>query len=313
MMTKWLIFVCLIMVAPLFLSCTPDVGVQEDEETHQATPTGTVDEETHQATLTGTVHLNMKSYGNHNEDVYSDTLGWINYDERILAIRPEYVIDNPPHGLYGEMLEQQRHEGYTYEWLLQNVAEYQAAGIKVIGYISGGYEGGIGSGTPGDGYDPYWYELETNKMLIRNMAELDHVDGVFIDECSAWPSAESKAYLAELASYARSFGLIVWGNTGVNQFDDWYFTSGHFDFMQSSEDWRGQELSQVQQDWGHRISVTGFRSSYTAQEAYDLTIDAWEKGIAYCYINDAEYATIAPWFEEYIAMLRDYEQEHCPA
>jgi len=284
------------MVAPLFVSCTPDVGVQEREELHPAT-------------LTGTVRLNMKSYGNHNEDVYSDTLGWIDYDERILAIRPEYVIDNPPHGLYGEMVEQQYHKGYAYEWLLQNVAECQAAGIKVIGYISCGYESGIGSDTPGDGYDPYWYELETNKMLIRNMAELDHVDGVFIDECSDWPSAESKAYLAELASYAHSFGLIVWGNTGVDQFDDWYFTSGHFDFMQSSEDWRGQELSQVQQDWGHRISVTGFRSSYTAQEAYDLTIDAWEKGIAYCYINNREYDIIAPWFEKYVAMLRDYGQD----
>jgi hypothetical protein len=50
-----------------------------------------------------TVRLNMKSYGNHDELSYSSTLGNVTYDERILTIRPEYVIDNPAHGLYGEM------------------------------------------------------------------------------------------------------------------------------------------------------------------------------------------------------------------
>src|SRR4030065_2404564 len=80
----------------------------------------------------GMLRMNMKSYGNHNAT----------YDSRILAIKPELVIDNPPHGLYGEMEENQYPgEGYTASWLLQNVAGYQAAGIKVIGYITSGYEG----------------------------------------------------------------------------------------------------------------------------------------------------------------------------
>jgi hypothetical protein len=51
--------------------------------------------------------------------------------------------------------------------------------------------------------------------------------------------------------------------------------------------------------------VTGFNPSYNAQDAYRLTIDAWNKGLAYCYINTVEYTEIAPWFEEYAQMLRE--------
>jgi len=251
--------------------------------------------------------MNMKSYGNHDTISCSDTIGCVPYDERVLGIRPEYVIDNPPHGLYGEMDEQQYHEGYTYDYLLQDVAGYQAAGIKVIGYITSGYEGAGGD----DHYDPYWYSLETNKMLITNMATLDHVDGVFIDECSDYPNAASKSYLQQLSDLAHSYGLIVWMNTGVDQFDEWYFTSGVADLMQSSEAWVGQSLSPVQQEWGDRIGVTGFKRSYTAQDAYELTIDAWCKGLAYCYINTVEYTKIAPWFEEYAGMLRNWDCS-CP-
>jgi len=105
-----------------------------------------------------TVRLNMKSYGDHDTE----------YDARIIRICPEYVIDNPPHGLYGEM------EGYNDPFLLQNISGYQAVGIKVIGYISSGYEGAGGD----DKYDLHWYSLEINEKLIRNMANEDHIDGV---------------------------------------------------------------------------------------------------------------------------------------
>ena len=231
--------------------------------------------------------MNMKSYGNHNAA----------YDARILSIRPQYVIDNPPHGLYGEMESPQ----YTASWLLQNVAGYQAAGIKVIGYITSGYEGKGGD----DGYATKWYSLDMQKKLITNMATIDHVDGVFIDECSEQPGTASKTYLKALTDLAHSYGLITWGNTGVDQFDEWFFTEGGFDYMQSSESWRGQALSSVQKKWGSRISVTGFNSSYTANDALRLTLDAWNKGLAYCYINTVEYVAIAPWFEQYAQMLRD--------
>ncbi len=230
--------------------------------------------------------INMKSYGNHDAT----------YDARILKILPEYVVDNTPHGLWGEI------QGHDNPLLLQDPAKYQAAGIRVIGYLTGGYEG---QGCK-QCLDPKWYSLEMNKTMIKNMAELDKVDGVFIDECTAFPNSTSRAYLRELTTFAHSLGLITWGNTGLDDFDPWYFTDGGFDFMQSTEDWQGQPLTGVQREWGCRISVTGFRPYYTAEDAFRLTVDAWEKGIAFCYINNNEYQVIAPWFEEYAAKLRDY-------
>jgi hypothetical protein len=236
--------------------------------------------------------LNMKSYGDHDA----------NYDARILTIQPKYVLDNPPHGLYGEMESPQ----YTASWLLQNVSGYQAAGIKVIGYLTSGYEGKGGD----DRYSLSWYSLEMNKKLIKNMATLDHVDGVFIDECSDYPNASSKAYLKTLTTLAHSYGLITWGNVGVDDFDSWFFTDGGFDLMQSSESWVGQALSPVQKAYGSRISVTGYNSRYTADDAQRLTLDAWNKGIAYCYINTVEYTSIAPWFEGYAARLRTAQNNY---
>lgn len=232
----------------------------------------------------------MKSYGNHNAT----------YDARILAIRPQYVIDNPPHGLYGEMDHQEG--GYNYselDYLLQDVAGYQAVGIKVIGYITAGYEGVGGD----DGYASKWYSQATNEMLITNMADIDGVDGVFIDEISEQPNVASKAYLKALTDLVHSKGLITWGNTGVDDFSEWFFTDGGFDFMQSSESWTGQSLSPVQQNYGSQISVTGYKKAYTAD-------DAWNKDIAYAYINTVEHTSIAPWFEEYANRLRQVQDNY---
>jgi hypothetical protein len=110
-----------------------------------------------------------------------------------------------------------------------------------------------------------------NKKLITNMATIDHVDGVFIDECSAFPNSTSKTCLKALSDHSRSYGLIVWMNVGVDNFDEWYFTANVADFVQSSEAWRGQSLTPVQDKWGSRIGVTGYRSSCTAQDVYRLT------------------------------------------
>lgn len=249
---------------------------------------------------TGLCRINLKSYGNHDEISFSNKLGKVPYDERIKYVKPVYLIDNPPHGLYGEMDEERYHEGYTYSYLLQDVAGMQALGIKVIGYVTCGYEGKGG----GDHYASKWYSLSMLKKLITNMAVIDKVDGVFIDECSESPNSTSKTYLKTLTDLAHSYGLIVWGNTGVDQFDSWFFTSGGFDLMQSSEEWVGQTLSPVQSAYGSRIGVTGFKKNYTLANAVSLTRDAWDKGIEFCFINDREYTDFAPWFEDYADELK---------
>ncbi|MFH1640245.1 MAG: rhodanese-like domain-containing protein, partial [Chloroflexota bacterium] len=233
----------------------------------------------------GMTRLNMKSYGAHNAS----------YDARLLDIRPQYLVDNPAHGFWGEYTG-----AYSSPSLLQNVAGMKAAGIKVIGYTSSGYEGRGSAG----GQPLSMFTLAMLQKQITNMALLDGVDGVFIDECDSFPDASQKYYLKGLSTLAHSLGIIIWGNTGVDNFDPWYFNEGGFDLMQSTERWQGQALSAVQQAYGSRISVTGFQSGYTAEDAYNLTLDAWNKGIALCYINNAEYQTIAPWFEQYATQLK---------
>jgi hypothetical protein len=178
---------------------------------------------------------------------------------------------------------------------------YLATGIKVIGYLTAGYEGTGSAGA----IPSQWYTLEYNLSLIKNMAEIDKVNGIFIDECSSFPDAAAREYLQALTKLAHSYGLITWGNTGVADFDSWYFTDGGFDLVHSNENWSGQSLSPVQRDWGYRISVTGNHSDLTVQEAYEITADALAKGLAYCYITPG-YQSLPVWFEQYIALLKSH-------
>jgi hypothetical protein len=211
----------------------------------------------------------------------------------IIAARPQYVIVNTPHGPWGQI---------SVDNALQDIAAYQESGIKVIGYITAGYEG-----TYTDGDIPaQWYSLAANEQSITYMAKLDGVNGVFIDECSAFPDQTGKDYLTALTSLAHSLGLLTWGNVGEADFDSWYFTAGGFDMMQSIEDWTGQDLTQVQKDWSSRISVTGSSGDMTALNAFNLTENAWQKGIAYCYISDTGYDLMPSWFETYVQLIRGY-------
>ena len=210
----------------------------------------------------------------------------------ILKTRPQYVIINTPQGLWSQVSGQN---------IFQDMAAYHTAGIKIIGYITAGYEG---LGSKGD-IGPEWYTLEKKEQLIRNMAQIDGVDGVFIDECSAFPNDSSKAYLKALTGLAHSYGLITWGNVGQADFDPWFFTQGGFDLMHSNEDWVGQSLTEVQRNWGYRISVTGSNASYTAQAAFNLTVKAWQMGLAYCYVSNTGYDSVPSWLEEYSKLLRD--------
>jgi hypothetical protein len=212
-------------------------------------------------------------------------------DSRILGVKPQYIIINSANGVWGQISGRD---------ILKDLTSFKAAGIKVIGYITSGYEG---RGSAGN-LDPKWYTLEMNQNLIKNMALIDRVDGIFIDECSPFPSQLGQVYLKTLTTLAHSYGLITWGNVGLAQFDSWFFTQGGFDLMQSDENWQGQNLSPVQNDWGYRISVTGSNPSYTAEDASRLTLDAWKKGLAFCYVNDSGYDSIAPWFEEYAKLLQ---------
>ncbi len=229
----------------------------------------------------GIVPLNLVYYGAYTPAV----------DSLIISAHPQYVIVNTPQGPWGQI---------SGDNALQDIAACQAAGIKVIGYLTAGYES-----TYTDGDIPaQWYTLAANEESITGMAKIDGVNGVFIDECSAFPDQAGKDYLTDLTSLAHSLGLLTWGNVGQADFDPWYFTAGGFDLMQSNEDWTGQELTQVQKDWASRISVTGSSPDMTAQNAFNLTENAREKGIAYCYICSTGYDSLPSWLEQYSRLLQ---------
>jgi hypothetical protein len=135
------------------------------------------------------------------------------------------------------------------------------------------------------------------------MAEIDGVDGVFIDECTSFPSEIAKEYLTTLTDLIHSYKLITWGNVGEAKFDSWYFTAGSFDLIQSNENWRGQKLSRVQRDWGSRISVTGSNPKLKAEDASNLTLNAWEKGLAFCYVSNSGYTSLPTWLKEYSTLI----------
>ena len=231
----------------------------------------------------GVIPLNLIYYGVHTSAI----------DSLIISVRPQYVIENTPEGLWGQI------GGNN---VLQDIHSYQSAGIKVIGYITSGYEGTKSNGD----IAPQWYSLATNEKLIKNMAELDGVNGVFIDECSAFPGLGDKEYLTTLTNLAHGLGLLTWGNVGEADFDSWYFTAGGFDLMQSNEDWSGQNLTQVQKDWGSRISVTGSAPQETAIEAFGQTVAAWKKGLAYCYVSDTGYDSLPAWLKLYTELLQGW-------
>ena len=230
------------------------------------------------------LRINLIYYGNHTPKI----------DARILKIRPQYVIINSPHSLWGEV------SGVN---VLRDIAEYKTAGIKVFGYITGGYEGSGSNGI----LSRKWYTMEMNQTLIKNMAVIDLVDGIFIDECNSFPGPDSRVYLKNLTDAAHRYGLLTWGNVGEAQLSNWFFTGGGFDMMHSDEDWSGRSLSQVQHDWGNWISVSGIKPGYNARDAFNLTIKAWQMGLAYCYITDFGYTSIPAWLEDYADLLKHYE------
>lgn len=158
--------------------------------------------------MTTPARMLVFSYGSH-------TLA--GYDAKLLATVPYYLVDNVTHGFWGEK------NGYDNPAFLDHagILQMQAAGMKVIGYTSTGYEG---SGSAGN-HGTYIISLPIVKKQIYNMIVLDGCDGVFFDECSSsltpYPpdnpvTLAKQAYLRECASYTQSLGGIAWFNTGVN-------------------------------------------------------------------------------------------------
>lgn len=208
-------------------------------------------------------------------------------DERILEARPAYLVANTAHGLWAEV------NGNTAGRPLEDAGVLQQAGIKVLSYLTSGYGGRGSAGS----LDPQWYSLATIQRLLKSAAGQDQVDGVFVDECPAYPDGGQKDYYRQLTSMARCHGLTVWGNVGENDFDPWYFTDARFDFMNSSERWEGEELTPVQSQWRQRISIISLEAGHSLEEALGIFKEARRYGFACCCVTTS-YLELPEWTEE---------------
>ena len=222
------------------------------------------------ATTIKPVAINMIYYGSNGAGI----------NQRIINAAPEYLVNNSPAGpAKGDA----------------NVLEYMSAGIKYFEYLDGGYEGTQARYVPND--------LQSNLNYITAAANAGAY-GVFLDEVSSDPDANSLDYLQQIYKKAHSLGLKVVFNTGVATWSDSLMQ--YCDFMNSSEIWHNEPLTRSQRKFAQRTWIETQEVAH-ADDAVRLTEAAWGLGFGAhyaCY----EYITLPDYSADYTAQIRLYQK-----
>ena len=218
------------------------------------------------------VAVNMIFYGSNTNGV----------DQRIINVDPEYLVDNSPAGpANGDA----------------DVMEYMSAGIKYFEYLDGGYEGTQARYIPND--------LQSNLNYIAAVAKAGAF-GVFLDEVSSHPNADSLNYLQQIYKKAHSLGLEVVFNTGVSTWSDNLMK--YCDFMNSSEIWHDEPLTRSQRKFAQKTWLET-QEVTNPDDAVKLTEAAWGAGLGAhyaCY----EYITLPDYSEDYAVQIRLYSKPY---
>jgi hypothetical protein len=214
---------------------------------------------------TDSVSVNLIYYGTNTDAT----------DQSIIDANPEYLVDNSSVGPWGGNAD---------------ISKFMDAGIKYFEYIDGGYEGTVSQAIPND--------LQSNLDYITAIAAAGAY-GVFIDEVSAYPSAEDLAYLKQLSDYAHSLGLKVVFNVGVDSWSDSLME--YCDYINSSEIWSDTPLTDSQTKWASQtwFLTQGVNDATTAAE---LTNAALSQGIDALYACTS-YTELPSWLDSYIALV----------
>ena len=199
-----------------------------------------------------------------------------NEAQQIIAAHPKYLVSNSPAGPW---------KGDA------DIKQFTDAGIKYFEYLDGGYEGTAQDDIPCD--------LESNKLNIKAVADAGGY-GIFLDQVSSNPNIDGLAYLNSLQNEAHRLKLRVVFNVGV---PEWANTLMSLcDFVNSSEDWQGTQLSESQTLYRNRTWLLTQGVS-NAVNASLLTRQAWSDGIAAHYACD-KYTVLPAWLAEYVALLK---------
>ncbi len=229
------------------------------------------------ASLAAPARAVLVYYSGHTADI----------DSRIAYIRPALLVTNTPNDYWQS------------SYALTDIAGMQSLGIKVFGFTTSSYE--TREQLP-DG--------RSQESCVRAILTTDGADGVFMDESSAQLDTARIDYHKRFASIAHSYGKLYYVNTGVNDFDERWFTDIGADFVNGTEHWytpgypnTAYEPSPVQVKYGRHCTVLGFPMRDLG-DAYHAITDAYIDGIAYAYQNDGEYLGIASYWEELADRLR---------
>jgi len=217
--------------------------------------------------------ISLVMYGNHDTTT----------DNRIIAAKPTYLIDNTPHG----------------PWKGACVAsKFKAAGINVFSYITAGYENGYSESIPND--------LASNISYIDSIAANDTgTYGIFLDEVDSDPNSSLYPangstfkwnYLQQISQEAHNKGLKLMCNTGMDSWNDTLMN--YCDYLMSTEDYQGAALTAPQTKWASRVVVL---SEYVtdANTAINYTNKATSLGLLAAYAGP--YQGLPTWFETYVA------------
>ncbi len=208
--------------------------------------------------------LAMVNYATHNDNVTNAVM------TSIKNAMPAILIDNTDHSLWGLS------GGYGGTNNC-SVSAYTVLGIGVYGYLTGGYEGT----SYGDARD----NVTLNVARVNDMATIDGVTGVFLDEVSAFPDAADKVYLEAIETEADAHGLKLIFNTGVSTFDDTYLMA-HADYVMTDESYSNRAPTSDESPWLSRIIVIN-NGATTVTNALTYTSNAWiTNGFGYTWMTD---------------------------
>lgn len=201
----------------------------------------------------------------------------------IKAIRPDILIDNTPHGFWGE----------TNGFVGCNPNEYTPLGIEVYSYISGGWEGTHHQG----GADTS--DLTVNLSRIQGIKN-DGATGVFLDEVSGFPGQNAKQYISEIYNKCQQLNLKLILNPGVQSFDPWLVTQ--CDYVLTDEHYTGTRPPTASElPFLNRVLVVA-QNITNAPAAVNITLGARNHGFGFSYAC-TEYITIPSWIAAYEAQI----------
>lgn len=201
----------------------------------------------------------------------------------IKNIKPDILIDNTPHGFWGE----------ANNFVGCNPAAYTPLGIEVYSYIAGGWEGThhLGGADTSD--------LATNLIRIQGI-KTDGATGVFLDEVSGFPNTNAKQYITAIYQKCQQLNLKLILNPGVQSFDPWLME--HCNYILTDEHYSGTRLpTSSELPYLNRVLVVA-QNVTNVTDAAGITIGARNNGFGFSYAC-TEYINIPSWIVQYEAQI----------